>query len=56
VRLGLQIGRGKCVNLRKKKFLVRLPPHKRVMDLVDIPSINLKEGNDREKVTVKIIA
>jgi hypothetical protein len=37
--------------LEEKKFLVRLPPHNRVMDLVDIPSINLKDGNDRERVT-----
>uniref|UniRef100_A0ACD5XFK3 Uncharacterized protein n=1 Tax=Avena sativa TaxID=4498 RepID=A0ACD5XFK3_AVESA len=42
--------------LEEKKYLVRFPPHKKVMDLVDIPSINLKEGNDLERVTVKIIA
>jgi hypothetical protein len=28
----------------------------KVRQLVDIPFINLKEGNDRERVTVKIIA
>ncbi|XP_051196668.2 uncharacterized protein [Lolium perenne] len=41
--------------LEDRKFLVRFPPHKKVMDLIDIPSINLKEGNDTERVTVKII-
>ncbi|KAM0892234.1 hypothetical protein ACQ4PT_025875 [Festuca glaucescens] len=41
--------------LEEKKFLVRIPPHKKISDLVDIPSINLKEGNDMERVTVKII-
>jgi hypothetical protein len=42
--------------LEEKKFLVRFPPHRRVLDLIDIPSINLKEGNDRDRVTVKIIS
>ncbi|XP_051213052.2 uncharacterized protein [Lolium perenne] len=41
--------------LEEKKFLVRFPPHRKISDLVDIPSINLKEGNDMERVTVKII-
>jgi hypothetical protein len=42
--------------LEDKKFLVRFPPHKRVTYLIDLPSINLKEGNDQERVTVKIIS
>ncbi|KAK1693246.1 hypothetical protein QYE76_009943 [Lolium multiflorum] len=41
--------------LEEKKYLVRFPPHKKISDLVDIPSINLKEGNDMERVTVKMI-
>jgi hypothetical protein len=41
--------------LEEKKFLVHFPPGKKVIDLVDIPSINLKEGSDLERVTVKIM-
>lgn len=41
--------------LEEKKFLVRFPPHRRVTDLIALPSINVKEGNDSERVTVKII-
>jgi hypothetical protein len=36
--------------LEEKKFFVRFPPHRRVIDLIDIPSINLKEGNDLDRV------
>jgi hypothetical protein len=41
--------------LEENTYLVRFPAHKKISDLVDIPSINLKEGNDMERVTVKII-
>jgi hypothetical protein len=41
--------------LEEKKFLFCFPPSKRVLDLVDIPSINLKEGSCWERVTVKIM-
>jgi hypothetical protein len=41
--------------LEEKRFLVRFPPHKKVTDLIDIPSINLKEGNDLERITVRIM-
>ena len=29
--------------LTKKRFLVRSPPHKKVKDLVELPSINLRK-------------
>ncbi|KQK18090.1 hypothetical protein BRADI_1g38683v3 [Brachypodium distachyon] len=42
--------------LEEKSFLLRFPPTKRVEDLVGLPSINLREGQDNQRVTVKILA
>lgn len=41
--------------LEETSFVVRFPPSKQVSDLVGLPSINLTEGPDTDRVTIKIL-